>query len=118
MKAFDAGCIPRSAMVTVSRPPHARQPVTSPTMAGASAWRVPQHRERLSIAGASASQAPQHRNLCHYASHSVHRLPETTVHPGGQLTVGGQTLQGLPFPDRIVTVNQLEDAGLQDEEAP
>ena len=66
--ALDAGCRPRSAMVTVKRPPQARQPVTGPTTLA-----LPQ----LPRCG---SLLPERIQVLLVAQ-SIHRLPEAAMHP-------------------------------------
>src|SRR6188472_1574497 len=47
----------------------------------------------------------------------VHRLPEPLVAVGGELTVAGEPLERIAFPDRLVAVDVVEHAGLEHEEA-
>src|SRR3954465_10021160 len=49
---------------------------------------------------------------------AVHVLPVAGMAVGGQLAVVGQALERLALPDRLVALDVVEDAGLEDEEAP
>jgi hypothetical protein len=48
-----------------------------------------------------------------FVAQRVHGLPETTMHPGRQLTVRRQALQGFVFPHRVVALDQFQHAGFQ-----
>src|SRR5580704_16517252 len=104
-KALEAGCSPRSAIVTVRRPPHARQPATGPTIGGLSFPQFPRRRAAF----------PQRVQVLLVAQ-SVHGLPEPAVHPGGQLTLRGQIFHRILFPDRIEAVDEFQHRWLENEE--
>src|ERR1700736_3683126 len=99
-------------MVTVSRPPHERQPTTGPTIGSPS-----------SIAWLSLPQFPRRRAALPQriqvllVAQRIHGLPEAPMHPGGQLTVRSQIFHGFLFPNRIMAVDEFQHAGLENEDA-
>src|SRR4051794_34794344 len=74
---------------------------------------------RSSLPGLPARLARRPLLLQHdLVAEAVHVLPVARVPVGGQLAVIRQALKGLALPDRLVALDVVEDAGLEDEEAP
>src|ERR1700689_1807761 len=103
MKAFDAGCIPKSAIVTVRRPPQARQTEMSPTMK----LSYPQ------LPGRCAALPKRIQIL--FIAQGIHGLPKAPMHPRRQLRIPPQILHRFLFPHRVLAFYQFEDTGIENE---
>src|ERR1700679_3425686 len=105
MNALEAGCIPKSAIVTARRPPQARHTETSPTM-------------KLSLPQLPRCRAafPQRIQMLLIAQR-VHGLPEAPMHPRRQLPIRRQIFHRFLFPHRFVAFDQFQDAGIENEES-
>src|SRR3981189_1743664 len=102
MKAFDAGCNPRSAIVTVRRPPQARQCATGPTIARLSFPQLPGR-------GAALPQGIQMLLV----AQGVHGLQEAPIPPGAYLRARDQFSHRFFFPPGGGAVDQSQSAGIE-----